>query len=428
MEAIYLIIIIICLAFSAFFSGSETAFISLQRLRLRHLIDSKVKGADLVARMLERPERLLSTILLGNTLVNTAASTLATVMVVAVLGGKIGTLVATIAMTIILLIVGETTPKTIAAHYAERLAIFFSRPLQAVTWLFSPFVRVLSWAAFAFTRMVGETQTARLLVSEEEIRTMISVGEKEGVVEKDAADMLHNVFELVDRPVRELMVPRLDVVAAEKGSRVADFLQIYVKSPVSWYPVYEGTMDNVIGMLSIRDVMIGLARESVNNSSLIDELVRPAYFVPQTKVVNELLVEMREKAQHMAVVVDEYGGTAGIVSLTSLVGQIVGPVGDEFGVTDKEYQVVDEHTFRVDGSMRVEEVNNVTGLELTEGEDYDTIAGLVLKELGKIPNKGDSLLYRGLKMTVAHMQGTKIEEILITREKPNTGEEERTTG
>jgi putative hemolysin len=422
MNTLYLILLVICLVFSAFFSSSETAFISLQRFRLQRLIDSKARGVALVARMLEKPERLLSTILLGNTLVNTAASALATVVAIALLGDKYGALLATIVMTIILLIFAETTPKTIAAHYSESMALIFARPLRLVSTVFAPFVQALSWIAFAFTRMLGETKTARLLVSEEEIRTMISVGAKEGVVEDDAAKMLHKVFELGDSPVREVMVPRLDVVAIQKGSRISDFLELYARSPMSRFPVYDGTLDNVVGVLAIKDVMMGLATDSINNDSLIDELARQALFVPQTKMVNELLVEMREKNSRLAVVVDEYGGTAGIVSLTSLAEEITGPVRDELGVMDKEYEVLDEHTFQVDGGMRVDEVNEAMGLELPEGEDYETVAGLIMKVMGRIPKQGDSLRYRGLRIVVTRMEGTKIEEVLITRERPGRGE------
>jgi putative hemolysin len=428
MEALYFVLIIICLAFSAFFASAETSFISIQKARLQHMLDNRVKGAGMVARMLERPERLLSTVVLGNTLVNTAASAMATALAIMVFGEKTGALLAAVVMTAVLLVLGDTVPKTIASHYAERLALSSVKVLRWVAWLFAPVVRLLSWLAFGFTRMVGETQGARLLVSEEEIRTMIAVGEKQGVVEEDAARMLHRVFELGDQPVREIMVPRLKVVALEKGSKVTDFLEVYARSPVSRFPVYRDTMDRVVGLISIQDVMIALAKEQVTYDSVIDGLIRPAFFVPQTKVVSELLVEMRENNQHMVVVKDEYGGTAGIASLTSLVGQIVGPVGDELGTIEKEYEVLDEHTFQVDGGMRVDNANQALGLGLPEGEDYETVAGLVMKVLGRIAKPGENIRYRGLRITVSRMTGTKIEEVLITREKPAEGEKNRALG
>ena len=188
---------------------------------------------------------------------------------------------------------------------------------------------VLSWIATGLTNMVGGTPMRRSLISDEEIRTMISVGHKEGTVEEAEAKLLHKVFDFGDRPVSEVMIPRPEVVSIEQGSKIADFLALYADSPLSRFPVFQENMDNVVGILSVKDVLMGLARGNINNDSLIDELIRPAYFTPETKRINELFAEMQNKNYRMAVVVDEYGGTAGIVSLSRLVEEIVGPVGDE---------------------------------------------------------------------------------------------------
>ena len=417
METLYLVLLVVCLLLSAFFSSSETAFISLQRFRLEHLIETKVRGAKRVAGMIERPEKLLSTILLGNNFVNVAAAALATILAVAVWGQERGVLFATIGVTIILLIFAETTPKTIAAHHAEKLSLIFARPLQTISWLLTPFVIALSWIASGFTRLVGERPVPRSLVSDEEIRTMISVGHKEGAVEENEAKMLHKVFDFGDRPVLEVMVPRPEVVCIEEGSKIADFLALYAESPISRFPVYQENMDNVVGILSVKDVLMALAKGTIDNDSPIDDLVRPAYFAPVTKRINELFVEMRDKNYRMAVVIDEYGGTAGIVSLSRLVEEIVGPVGDELAAAEKEYEVIDEHTFQIDGSMRIEEVNEEMELGLPEGEDYETVAGFVLSLLGHIPRQGEQLRYRGLKLVITKMRGMKIEEVLLTRER-----------
>ncbi len=414
-EPLYLVLLVICLLLSAFFSSAETAFISLQRFRVEHLVETKVKGAKRVAKMIERPEKFLSTILLGNNFVNTAAAALGTILAVSVWGQQWGVLIATIGVTIILLIFSETTPKTIAIRHAEKLSLLFVRPIEVIAWLFTPFVAILSWIASGFSKMVGGTPVPRSLVSAEEIRTMISVGHKEGTVEPDEAEMLHKVFEFGDRPVREVMVPRPEVVCIEKGSKIADFLTLYAESPLSRFPVYQENMDNVVGILSIKDVLMALAKSTIDNESPIDELIRPAYFTPQTKHINELFVEMRDKNYRMAVVVDEFGGTAGIVSLSRLVEEIVGPVGDEFAEAEKEYEAIYEYTFQVDGGMRIEEVNEEMGVELPEG-DYETVAGFVLHLLGHIPRQGEQLRYKGLKLVITKMRGLKIEEILLTKE------------
>ena len=413
---LYLVLFIICLLLSAFFSSSETAFIALQRIRMEHMVESNVRGAKRVARMIQRPEKLLSTILLGNNFVNVAAAALGTVIAVELWGQRWGVLIATVAVTILILIFAETTPKTIATQHAERLSLIFARPIELISWLFFPFVIALSWIASGFTKLVGGTPVSRSLASPEEIRTMISVGHKEGTVEEHEAEMLHKVFEFGDRPVNEVMVPRLEVVAIEQGSKLSDFLTLYAESPLSRFPVYQENMDNVVGILSVKDVLMAQAKGTISDETAIDDLVRPAYFAPETKRINELFVEMRDKNYRMCVVVDEYGGTAGIVSLSRLVEEIVGPVGDELAEIEKEYEVINEYTFQIDGSMRIEEVNEEMELELPEG-DYDTVAGFVLHLLGHIPKPNEQLRYKGLKLVITEMRGLKIEKILLTKEK-----------
>ena len=418
-ETLYLVLLLVCLVLSAFFSSSETAFFSLQRFRVEHMVSTKVKGAKLVARMIERPEKLLSTVLLGNTFVNTAAAALATALAVSIWRQEQGLLIATIGVTIVLLIFCETTPKTIAARHAEKVSLIFARPLEVVSWLFTPFVVALSWIASGFTKLVGGTPVRRSLISDEEIRTMISVGHKEGTVEEGEAKLLHKVFDFGDRPVSEAMVPRPEVVAIERGSKITDFMALYAESPMSRFPVYEENMDSVVGILSVKDVLMALAKETIDGQSVVDDLIRPAYFTPETKRINELFAEMQDKNYRMAVVVDEYGGTAGIVSLTRLVEEIVGPVGDELTEAEKEYEAINEYTFQVDGGMRIEEVNEEMGLELPEG-DYETIAGFMLHLLGRIPKQGEQLRYKGLKLVITKMRGMKIEEILLTKERHGT--------
>ena len=412
---LYLVLLVICLLFSAFFSSAETAFVSLQRVRVQHLVDSKVRGAKRVARIIARPEKLLSTVLFGNTLANTAAAAIATAMAI-YFWGEHGVLYATIGLTAFLLIFTETTPKTIATQHAEKLAIIFARPLEFFAWIFSPFVIALSWIAIGFTRTVGGTPVSRSLARPEEIRTMITLGEKEGTMEEFEADMLHKVFDFGDRPVREVMVPRPEVVAIEEGARISDFLALYTESPLSRFPVYQENMDNVIGILSVKDVLMAEAKDTITDESTIDELARPAYFAPETKHINVLFAEMRDQNFRMCVVVDEYGGTAGIVSLSRLVEEIVGEVGDELGEAEKDFEVINEYTFQVDGGMRIDEVNEEMELDLPEG-DYETVAGFILHLLGHIPTANEQLRYKGLKLVITEMRGLKIEKIRLTKEK-----------
>jgi putative hemolysin len=320
-------------------------------------------------------------------------------------------------LTIVILVLAETTPKTIANRHAERLSLLFARPIEWLSWVFTPIVFLLSWIASGFTKLVGGTPVPRSLVSEEEIRTMISVGHKNGTVEEDEAKLLHRVFEFGDRPVDEVMVPRTEVVWVEKGTRLTNFLKIYAESPLSRFPVYEENTDNVIGVLAVKDVLMAKARDAINEESTIDDLIRPAYFTPESKHINELFTEMRDKNYRMAVVVDEYGGTAGIVSIGGLVEEIVGVVGDEFTEVEKEFEVIDEYTFQVDGGMRIEEANEEMELELPESEEYETVAGFILSLLGRIPKTGERLRYKGMNIIITEMRGLKIEKILLAKQK-----------
>jgi putative hemolysin len=213
-----------------------------------------------------------------------------------------------------------------------------------------------------------------------------------------------------------VIVPRTEVVWVEKGIKLADFLKIYAGSPLSRFPVYEDNTDNVVGILSVKDVLMALAKGVVSDESDIDELIRLAYFTPETKRVSELFTEMRDKNYRMAVVVDEYGGTAGIVSLSRLVEEIVGPVGDEFAEAEKEYEAIDEYTFQIDGGMRIEEANEEMKLGLPEG-DYETVAGFIFDLLGHIPKQGQRLKYKDLRIVITEMKGMKIEKIRVSKEK-----------
>jgi putative hemolysin len=417
-ETLYLVLLIVCLLLSAFFSGSETAFISLQKIRVQHLVDTKVRGAKRVAKMMEQPEKFLSTVLLGNNFVNTAAAALATALAIK-LWPEQGVLIATILVTILLLIFCETTPKTIATRHAEGLALFLARPIEALSWLLTPFVIALSWIASGFSKLFGGAPVPRSLASEEEIRTMISVGHKEGTVEEEEATMLHKVFDFGNRPVSEVLVPRTEVVWITKGTKLSDFLKLYAESPLSRFPVYEDNMDNVVGILSVKDIVMAQAKGTISDESLIDDLIRPAYFAPETKRISELFAEMRDKNYRMTVVVDEFGGTAGIVSLSRLMEEIVGPVGDELAAIEKEYEPIDEYTFSIDGGMRIEEANEEMGLALPEG-DYETVAGFVLDLLGHIPKEGERLKYKKLRIVITEMKGMKIEKIRLTKEKHAT--------
>jgi putative hemolysin len=414
-QIVYLILFVVSIMLSAFFSVAEMAFMSLQRIRLQHMLNTNVKGAKRVARILQKPERLLSTILLGDTLSNTATVVLGTTVVTNYLGDHVSAIITTVMLTAIVLLFGESIPKTIGTRYNVRFSLAFATTIDFLFAIFTPFITVLGWFISGFTKLVGAKPVARFITSTDEIEAMIALGHREGVVEKDEAEMLHNVFEFGDRPVRDVMVPRPDVVAVESGSRVSDYFTIYSESPFSRMPVYKENMDRVIGIIIDKDVLTGIAKGTVKPDTLIDDLIRPVHFTPESKLISKLFGEMRDKNYHMAIVVDEYGGTAGVVSLSRMAEEVVGEVRGELSNMEKDFEEINEYTFQVDGSMRIEEVNEETGFGLPPG-DYETIAGFILGLLGHIPKVGEQKGYKNLKLVVTRMRGVKIEEILITRE------------
>lgn len=415
-DIVYVSLFCLCLISSAFFSSSETAFFSMQKVRLKFLVDNNVKGAAAVNRMLDQPAKLLSIILLGNNLVNVAASALATSLAIKYLPEDHGVLISTVFTTVLLLIFAETIPKTIATHHAEKLTLNYVQPLRVISWLFAPFVLAVSWITAMFTRLIGITTVPRTIFGKDEIRTMITAGRQEGEVDEPEARMLNKVFDFKDRIVREVMVPRPDILAIEQGSTINDFFTIFVKSPRSRFPVYSANMDNTVGILVTKDVFIAQSQGTVSGDSTIDNLIRPAFFTPESKHINSLFNDMKKTSDQLAIVIDEYGGTEGIVTMNGLVEEIVGDMGDELVSTDDDYVIIDDSTFYIDGSMRIEEINEEMQLDLPEGDAYETVAGFILNLLGHIPEVNEIIDFRYLRFTVMEMEGFRINKVQVTKE------------
>lgn len=405
-----------CLALSAFFSSAESAFIALPKLRIRYLVESGVKGAEKLAKVADKPERMLAIVLLGNNLVNIAAATLGTIIAVAIFGFPWGPIIATVGVTALILVFGEVIPKTFAVHHAQRLSLIYVNPLKIIELCFYPFILALERIGLSLTRIVAVSEEDKQLISEGEIRSAISAGESEGVVEQDEAKILHKVFEFTDRPVSKVMVPRTEITWVAQGTKLTDFLNLYTQGRYSRFPVYKDNTDNVIGILHAKDVLMKLTDESDNRDSIIDDLVRPAYFVPEGKRLGELLAEMRDGGHHAAIIVDEFGGIAGMVTLGQLTEEIVGDIHD--GLTDqaKDFIVTGDSTFQLDGGFRIEEANEELELDLPGG-DYETVAGFILSHLGRIPNQGEQFKYQNLKFVITEMRGMKITKVIVTKEK-----------
>lgn len=411
---LYLLLLFIFLGLSAFFALMEAAFLSVQRSRVKHMVATGVAGGSAVDRIIQRPDRMLATVLLGNNVANTAAAVLGSAIAINRFGPTYGVVVATVGMAVAILIFGDTIPKTFATRHAERVAVLLAGPVRLMETSLSPIITAITWVASLFTR--GDNTPYKYLVSEEEIRSIISTGQEEGAVEEAEAEMLHKVFEFGDRTVREIMTPRTEVVWLEMGSSIQDFLQVYAQSPHSRFPVYADSTDNVTGMISIKDVLMAQAKGNADLQGPIDSLIRTIAFVPQTKRLGDLLTEMQASGSQIAMVVDEFGGISGIATVEELVEEIVGEVGDELAKVTREYEAIDEHTFEIEGGMRLDEANEKLGLGLTVGQ-YETVAGFALSCLGHIPKAGEQFKYAGMTMVITDMRGLKIDKIRITKRK-----------
>ncbi len=411
-----IILLTVLVVLSAFFSGSEVALLSIQKVRIQHMVSIGTPGAARVARMVESPERLLPPILLGNNVVNTAAAAVATAIAITVVKDEgSAVLIATAMVTTVLLIFGETLPKTIAARYADKVSVAVALPIQWVGWILFPAVYLLQRITFLISRLIGAERGQGSLITTEEIKTMVLIGLEAGAVEHGAADMIKRVLEFRDRQVREIMTPRPEIIWVERNSSLQDFLATYGENYHTRFPVHEeGDKDNVVGMLSVKDVMRAMAQNPVVAMTSATEVMRSAYFIPETKRIGDLFGEMRGAGYQMAMVSDEYGGVAGLVTLKQLVEGIVGPVGEEGEAPEEEAVVLSENTYDLDAGMQVEEANEQLGLDLPEG-GYETVAGFVLDRLGHVPEHNEMFVFGNLRFRVTEMKGVKIERVLVIR-------------
>ena len=417
-----LALVLILLAISAFFASSESAFLSVQRTRLAHLVSEGVPGARRVAEMIGEPERLLVTILLGNNIVNAATTAVITAAVVAFVGGDsepagvtpVGVVIATAISTVALVLFGDIIPKTIAVRNSEKVAILYSRPLTWTEYLLLPFVLILQWATRGLNALLGGDFSNRRSITEDEFRSLIDIGEAEGEFEPAEAEMLENVFQFGDRQVREVMTPRNEMITIQQGSTLREFLDMYSLTQHTRFPVYRNSADNIIGIISSKDVLRRMAQTNLSYDDSVTEAIRDTHFVPETKRISDLFDELRMTGNQIALVIDEFGGVSGLVTLKRLLEVVVGPVGEEGESPEEEFRAIDENTFHVEGGMSIQEANQEMDIELPHGE-YETIAGFALDVLGHIPVRGEQFEYENMMFEILRMQDLRIEEVRVTK-------------
>ncbi len=412
-----LLILFLALILAGMASAAETAFTSTSRIKLKNQVEEGDPKAIQIDRLLSQPNVFLSTILIVNNVAVIVASSMATVLALR-FSSNLGELISTILISLIVLIFCEITPKTAAVQNPMRWARMLVGPVRGAAWLLRPVVFSLSAITNSLVRLLGgQIKHRGPFVTEEELRLLVTVGEEEGVLEEEETDMINSIFEFADTTVREVMIPRIDMVTLPSTATVDEAVDVAMQGGFSRIPVYEESVgiDDIIGILYTKDMLRQL-REG-HNTRPIRELVRPAYFVPETKKLDDLLHEIRQRRVHMVIVVDEYGSVAGLVTIEDLVEEIVGDIQDEYDREEVLYERVNENEYIFDAKISIEEFNEVMGTNL-ESEYYDTLGGFLYDKLDKIPVAGDTITFEGLTYTVLATRGRRITKVSVVRSQP----------
>jgi putative hemolysin len=411
--------LVVFIACSALFTGAEAAYFSLGRARLKRVAAQGAEGGA-AKPLIERPHELLVTLLVGITVINIAASAVAALIADELFGQRYALVIQVVVTILVLTTFGEVLPMTLAVKYPERFLALVQRPVGWLGILLTPVRALLGGLSALSVRLIGSERSADPELSEEELRTLVDVGASEGVVEREEREMIHKVFELEDTLVRSIMVPRPDMFCldvATPADRILPALREHLHSRV---PVFEGSIDVIVGILYTKD-LLPYVREGLPPDFDLRARLHPPYFVPETKRADTLLQEFQAKKLHMAIVVDEYGGTAGLVSLEDLLEELVGEIADEFDEPERLIQRVNATTFRVAGKLSIDDLNAATGLHVSS-EAYDTVGGWVLDLFGRVPRRAERAETSELSVTVEKVERTRIVEVLVSLKKPASRE------
>jgi putative hemolysin len=405
-----LILLIITLILCALSSASETALTSVSRIKLKNLVEEGDQKAAEIERILANPNVFLSAILIVNSVATIVASSLATLLALR-FAASWADLVETILLSLVILIFCEITPKTAAVQNPLRWARVLIYPVRGAAWLLHPIIWALGKITNTLVRLLGGKAVRHgPFVTEEELRLLVTVGEEEGVLEEAETEMIHSIFEFADTPVREVMIPRIDIVALESDLTVEQAVDQALEGGFSRIPVYEETIDNIIGVLYTKD-MLKQMREG-HDTLPIRNLVRTAYYVPETKKLDDLLREIRQKRVHLVIVIDEYGSVAGLVTIEDLVEEIVGDIQDEYDHEERLYEQVNDHEYTFSAKISIDDFNEIMETKL-ENEDYDTLGGFLYAQLDKIPVAGDTLTFGNHRFTIQTTRGRRIVRVQV---------------
>jgi putative hemolysin len=411
---LFIVLIIILIGISALLTAFRTALRAVSRLRVRYLSEQDAPGAKTLENLIVKPSRLMSSLILIDNSSNILAVALATAYATSYFADY-AALIASASMIFLILIFGEIVPRTYGIRRAESIALKTAGFLNLLARVFSPVTMLFISIANIFVKLFGGKPIDELPVAtEEELISMVGAGEEEGVIEEEEKELIHSIFEFGDTIVREVMVPRMDMVAVGVDASIEEVLSFIIKEGHSRIPVYQDTVDNVIGIIYAKDLLVQLSKGKIDVP--LQKLVRPVYYVPESKKSSELLRELQKKRLHMAVVVDEYGGTAGLVTIEDLLEEIVGEIFDEYDLEEILIEHTGEDTVRMDARVNINEANELLNANLTSDE-VDTIGGFVYGLFGHIPKPGEEARFENLVFKVEKVIGRRISKILITKEK-----------
>ena len=406
---------------SALISASEASIISVNKIRIKHLSQEGSRRAKVVLKIQENFEDFFATILFIGNLLNITVATVGTSLTINLIGENSVTavVIASIVTTIVIVVIGELTPKALSTIKPEKWALITSDVVNFLMNTTRPLVFIFALIPKSLNKLFkSKNDDSNPLVTPGELRMLIDVGEEEGTVKIDQGEMLENVFRFGETEAKEIMTPRNDIQWINYETSLEDFLEKYKYHPHSRFPIYDDDYDDVVGILSTKDVMTSLASGKINEKEVVNSIMRAPLFVPESKRLDDLFTLMRRTGNKISLIVDEFGGISGLITLTTLIEQIVGSTGEE-GIRPKEkYISLGANTYEIDGAMSIDEANDQLSLNIPEG-DYETIAGFIIENYQKIPEVGDKTSYDNLRITISEKQGSRISKVRVRRRPEN---------
>lgn len=407
---IQLITIIILLFLSAFFSSAETSFMTVSKIKIRSLMDEGNKRAALVAKIIDDSGKMLSAVLIGNNIVNISCSALVTTFTIKV-WGSYATGIATGVLTLFVLLFGEITPKNLATYYSVKLTLLYAPIIYGLMVVLTPVIFIVDHLAGGVLRIFGiKSNDKNATITEEELRTIVKVSHEEGIIEKDERQIIDNLFDFGDTSVKDVMIPRIDMTVADVNSSYEDIITLFKSTMYTRIPIYENDSDNVIGILNIKDLIVNDKNDETFN---IRDIMRKPFFTYEHKNTSELFKEMQLNRYSIAIVLDEYGQTAGMITTEDLLEEIVGEIRDEYDTDEKDDMTkIRDNTYRINASCKLDDINSELGTKLYS-EDNDSLGGFISGKLDRIPKAGDKLTIDNVWLFVERSSVNRAESIIL---------------